>query len=349
MGALTPNFLFDLESRMRVVIENEFSRLLTNSWWKKVATTRNSESKRELITFLLSTANIERVGTGQVNYLDIEAAYTELVNDFAGAGLRLKEEQFDDLDGNGIQLAAKWASDIGALMGYWPQQEVARFLKTAHTDFIGYDKLAFFHAAHLTNPNNAALGTYANLFTGASSGDYPGAVPIHEIGSGAVPADVALQNLAKLQAYVAGFKMPNGITPRMLRLKGLIVPPKMFPRAVQLTNAKFIVQAGGASGAGSSDVEALVKNLGFAEPIQADELAGYENETTYFAVCEQVQSTEVGGVIYQERKPFKVNFYSGNDGANVELARSGEYEWICKGRNAVGAGHPYLLLKCKGA
>lgn len=349
MPAVTPNFLFDLESRMQVVLENEYARLSKNLWWKRIATPRQSGSKRELIHFLLSTATIVRTDTGQVNYDDIGSVYTEVVNEFASTGLRLKEEQFDDLDGNGINLASKWSSDVGALTAYWPQQEVTRFLKAAHTsEFVGYDKKNFFAVDHPVNPLDTSKGTFANLMTGAASGDYPGALPIHDTGSGAVAADVALQNLTKLQAYVAGWKMPNGEQPRMLRLAGLLLPPKMMSRGVQITNAKFIGQAA-SGGAASADVEAIVKNLGIATPIQADELSGFEDDQTYFAIAEQIQSTEVGGIIYQERKPFTIDWYTGREGGNVELARSGEYEWICKARNAVAPGHPYLLIKCKGS
>jgi hypothetical protein len=31
------------------------------------------------------------------------------------------------------------------------------------------------------------------------------------------------------------------------------------------------------------------------------------------------------------------------------LARADELEWLCKGRNVLGYGHPYLMFKAKAA
>jgi hypothetical protein len=188
--------------------------------------------------------------------------------------------------------------------------------------------------------------TFANLLTGApvvapAANPNPGKLPIDE----SVTPDVALQNLQKLVSYVASMKMPNGTQPRRLRLKYLIVPPALLFRAAQLTQAKFIAQAA-TGGAAVADVEALIAALGFALPIQADELAGFEDDKTYFAVCEQITETEVGGLIYLDREPFKINYYGPQ--TDAILNRADDLEWHCKGRNAMVPGHPYLVFKVKG-
>lgn len=351
MPALTPQFLMDLESRMQLITEREYDRLNSQLWWKLIARPRQMTTRREIITWLLSTAMIRDQGQGgNIAFEDIVSQYTEIEVGDAGDGLKLFKNQLEDLDGNGVDIAAQWSSDIGAYMSYWPQKLVTKFLKNAHTtDFIGYDKLAYFHKQHPLNPFRTYAGTFANVFSGsaaAASGNtpaYPGALPVHGVGSGAVTADVALQNLQKLVAYIASIRMPNGEDPRHLRLRGLIAGPLLFPRLVELTQAKTIAQAIGASAAATRDVEALIRALGFAQPVQADELAGFESDTTFYAIAEQITSSQLGACLYNEREGFKIDYYGPQDDAILSRAR--EFEWHCHGRNSVSAGHPFLLFK----
>lgn len=339
MPALTPSFVMDLESRMQVITEREYDRLNANLWWDKVAKTRPSTGRREIITWLLSTAQIvDQQKGGQIRFDDIVSQYTELENKFSGAGLKLQRSQLEDTDGGGMELSAQWSADIGAYMSYWPQKQTAYFLKNAHTAslFTGYDSKAYFATDHPYNPFLDSAGSYANLLTGGN------AFPIDD----AVTADVALVNLGKLFAYIASLKMPNGEDPRMLRGKWIFCSPRMFPRVVQLTSAKFLAQAA-TSGAGSADVEAVIKALGFATPIQCDELAGFENDTTYFVACETLASSQLGGIVYSQREPYRINYYGTMDQAI--LSRSQELEWHCIGRNVVAPGHPFLIMKCKAA
>src|SRR5690606_29195271 len=114
---------------------------------------------------------------------------------------------------------------------------------------------------HQVNPYRPTVGLFHNILTSTASGAYPGACPIDT----SVSLDVAMANLAKIVGYIATVKMPNGEDPRFLRPKAILCGPRLFPRAVQLTNAKFLA---GASG-GTSDVEALIKALGYATPTQA--------------------------------------------------------------------------------
>jgi hypothetical protein len=349
MGALTPQFLMDLESRMSIISEREYSRLSSNLWWQMLTKVRPSNGRREVITWLLSTAMIRDEGKGgNIAFDDLVSTYTEFENKWSGAALQIRRDLLEDVDGGGMDLAAQWSGDIGAYMSYWPQKQVTDVLKNGHTlataagGYTGYDGKAFFATDHPVNPFNTSAGVYANLLTGGASGAYPGALPLDV----SVTPDAALTNLGKLMSYVATFKMPNGVDPRFLRPKGLLCAPALYPRLVQLTNAKFLAQVAGSSAA-SGDVEAVIKALGYAQPVMADELAGFESDTTYYVICEQLATSQLGAVIYSEREPYKINYYGVMDIA--ELNRMDMLEWHCKGRNAVSTGHPYLLIKCKGA
>lgn len=336
MPALTPSFLFDLESNLRKIVDDEYSRLASDLWWSKVAKVRPSSSKREILTWLLSTAQIEDQGLGgNMSFEDMVMRTTEFTNKDSGNGLKLRRQQFEDLDGNGVDIASQWARDTAAYMAYWPQKQVVAAMKAGETG-LAYDGKAFFATNHPVDGGSSST-TYSNLLT--SSVDI----------SAAVSAAVALENLQSVFAHIASIKMPNGEDPRRLRPAGLIVPPKLYGRAVQLTSAKSIAQAVGSAG-GSADVEALIKSLGYGTPIMADEFAGFESDTTYFVVAEQVSTSQLGAMVYSEREPYRITYYTGQGGgtgADAVLDRAQELEWHNHGRNVTAYGHPFLLFKCK--
>lgn len=349
MGALTPQFLVDFESNIQTISENEYARLSSDLWWSKFMKTRPSSSRREIIAWLLSTAQIESRGKGgNLAFEDVISQYTELENLDAGAGLKLKKQQLEDTDGGALDIAGQWSSDIGAYMAYWPQQQLVSLIKNGESG-NSYDGVPFFSNAHPLSPYTNL--TYANIFTGAAAStpstdpndaSYPGACPIDD----SVTVDVALANLAKVVSYIRSIRMPNGVTPRFLRPVALIGGPRMQFRMEQLTSAKFIAQAA-SSGGGSGDVEKAVKSLGLVEPIVADEFAGFESNTTCFLAVQQLSSSQLGSFVYVDREPFKIDYYGMMDDA--QLGRAQEFEWHCTGRNVAGYGHPYLFFKLKAS
>jgi len=343
---ITPEFLFDLESNMRVIQSQEYQRLLDALWWNRVAKTMQSGAKKERINWLLDTAKIERPqgshGGGQQIFEDMVMQTTEYENENAVAGLELKKEQLEDLDGNGVDLATNWSRQVGAQAAYWPQKEVARAIRDNGDT---YDGLPFFSAIgspHEVNPFNPGIATFANDFTGAASGDYPGALPV----GGATTLDAALDNLQKASAYIATIKMPNGEDPRMLKVNAILHPPALTARFQQLTSAQFLAQAA-SSGGGSGDVQAVIRNQGLGEPIEAAELATAFGgaDDTYYLLAQEITSDELGAFVYVDREPFSTIFHGPQ--TDSELARIRKFQWTLEGRNTVGAGHPYLMFRCQ--
>jgi phage major head subunit gpT-like protein len=331
---ITPSFLFDLESNMRVISSREFQRLTSNLWWNRVAKRMTSGAKKERISWLLDSARIVRTiaGGGQVPFEDIVALTTEYENLNAAAGLKLKKEQLEDHDGNGIDLAAHWSRQMGAYAAYWPQKMVAEAIRS---NPVCYDGQTFFHAsAHPVNPFLSGGPTFGNRFTGAASGIYPGALPI----GGATTL------VQKAIAYIASIKMPNGEDPRHLRVVGIMVPPALTARAQQITNAKYIAQAA-ASGGGSGDIEAIVRNWGLGQPIEAPELGSAfgGSDDSWYLLAQEITSDELGAFVYVDREPFSIVYHGPM--TDAELARKREFQWTTEGRNVVGPGHPYLLFK----
>lgn len=345
MSALLPNFIHTLDAKITGISTDNYSRLSKNLWWDKVAVRRNSESRMERINWLLSTAMIERPnashGGGQAIFEDIVGLYTEFENENATAGLTLKKETILDTyngipGGEAMNIAAKWASDVGKVAAYWPQKCIAEAIRS---NPVTYDGKTFFAANHDQNPFDSEAGTYANDFTGSASGIYPGAVPI-----GGGDLAVAQNNLAKAVAYVTSIKQPNGQLPRNLAVRGILVPPALYTRAVQLTSAFFL---SGAS-SGPNDTKDLIAALGLGAPILAPELgSNYEggSDTTYYLVAEEITGDELGAFAYVDREPFNMITHDGV--SDAELARKREFQWILEGRNTVAPGHPYLLFRCQ--
>ena len=348
MSAITPEFMTDLETRMRSIVVDEYNRLNKRTWWQLVARRTESVSRRERLVWLLSTAKIERPnakhGGGQAIFEDLVAQYTEFEAENASAGLELKKEQLEDVfngvpGGEGMALAARWSKDVTSYAVYWPQQEVANVIKANPK---AYDGKNFFASDHPVNPFDTAAGTFANHFTGSANGIYPGALPI----GGTTTIDAAVANIAKAIAYVASIKMPNGTTPRNLRLGGILVPPALEARAQQITNAKFIAQASQAGGALSGDIEAVVRNFGLGQPVVCTELGAAfgGSDSDYYLAVEGVTDDELGALTYVEREPFSILYHDGMSSA--ELARKRTFQWTTEGRNVVAPGHPFLLFKC---
>lgn len=348
MGALTKEFLIDFESNLRSIVESSYAGFSTNLWWSRFMKRRSTQSRKETVAWLLSTAQIREINKmgGEQVFEDLVQTYAEYEMKAAASGLKMDRFKLEDLDGGGVDIGGKWASDIGAYMAYWPQKKLAELIRNGEAaTSLGYDGQVFFSAAHPVNPGDTGLGTYQNVFTGAASGSYPGACPIDD----SVTTEVALQNLSKIVAYVKGIKMPNGEDPRFLRPVCIIAPPRMQQRVVQLSNAKFLAQANG-----TGDVEKLIASFGFSEPVIADELAAAlgGSDNTFYIACEEAGSnaSQVGSFLYLDREPFKITYYTGQGGGtgvDAVLDRADELEWHCKGRFAASYGHPYTFFKCK--
>jgi hypothetical protein len=342
MSAITPAFLIDLETNMKLISAQEYQRLASNLWWTQIAKTTTSGAKKERVSWLLDTARIQATGKGggNIEFEDIVSQTQEYEHENAAAGLKIKKEQLEDLDGNGVEIASHWSRQIGAYASYWPQKQLA---KAIIANPVTYDTKRFFAVDHPVNPFNLSAGTYANLFTGSASGIYPGALKIDD----SVTVDVALGNLAKIIAYTASLRMPNGEDPRFLVLDKLFIPPRLAARAQQLTNAKFIAQIAG-SGAASADVEAVIRNFGLGQPIVCPELqaAFGGSDTDFYVGMSELTTNPHGAFLYSNREPFSVLYYGPQNDA--QLARIREFQWMTEGRNTIMPGHPYLLFKVQG-
>jgi len=392
---------------MRAIQEDEYSRMLMaeNIWWPRVSKTMTLDGASERLTFFLSTAEIRPVGFGgSVPFEPLVTQSTELVPQRYAAGIKVNRDQLLDLRGGGLDILQAWSAQIGTKTVYWPQRLMSEIIMNgAATDGSAnaYDGVPFFAdnatttvfggisvPGHPFNPWRPLLGGYSNWLHGNSATvtqpngttyTYPGKLPIDN----SVTIDIAFQNLGTLIAYVGGLKMPDGITPRFLRPRALLVPPALVPRVAELTGAYFIAQAAN-SGGGSGDVRETIKRWGLDTPIEVQEFAKTTNytaqivqaaqtstgqatgiqttytetiqgsDTTYYLVMEENMSSTLGGLIHVIREPFKVNYFTGDGssgastGIDAVLNRALELEYICQGRISAQYGHPYGVIRVDG-
>ncbi len=150
-------------------------------------------------------------------------------------------------------------------------------------------------------------------------------------------------------AYIKTIKMPNGRDPRMLRPAGILCGPAMYPRVSQLLDAKFLAVAA-ASGGGSADFTGYTQRLGYGKVIEAPEFVEAEYDTSYFVIVELARRSQLGALVYVDREPYNIRYYTGRGGGtgvDAILGRSDELEWQSSGRNVAGYGHPFLIIKVK--
>lgn len=391
VGALTPSFLFEVERRLRNIEEFEFARMLSSRviWWNKVGRVSNIAGKSERVTWFLSSANIRQVTPADGSFIDAgDITFEQLVTQTAEYfpalhtdGFKISKFEVMALDGTGLDALQTIMSGWGALSAYYPQRLMAQIiLNGAATDGSAnaYDGVPYFQGnatstpfpsvnGHPVNPFFPGYGGYATKLTGASSGSYPGACPIDDTQT----FDVAVTNLAKALAYVAGIAMPNGQDPRMLQVAGILHPPRMKLRVQQLTNARFY-GAAASGGAGTQDMADGVKTIfdnAAGWPLEAQELSSARtytfkaangstktvtgNDTTYYLITTENFTSQLGGLLLTMFMPFRTTFYSGESGASTGLDaildRANQLEYHHQGVMAANYGHPYGLFDCLGS
>lgn len=391
MPELTPSFVFSFERRMRAITEEEYARRLSDKfmWWNRIARPMPIEGQTERVAWLLDTATIEPIGptgTGRLGFQELVTQTAEYPTFRHGRGIQVHRDQIEDLDGTGLDILAKWSGNVGNETAYYPQRLFSQLLLNgANTDGSAnaYDGQPFFAdnttnggVGHPYNPYDPAATGYANWLHGAASGTYPGACPIDPVN--ATTVDVAFQNLQKVITWISTLRMPNGVDPRFLTPIGLLIPPALTQRAFQITDAKFIAQAAGSSGGGAGDIEAVHLAYGLGEPIIAQELGAATSysfnmpfvtvpntnsnvtfkkesvtgsDTTYYVICQEMQTSRLGGLLYVTRKPFKVTYYTGDSGGtgmSADLDRMNELEYHVQGRMSAQYGHPYTIFRVDG-
>lgn len=355
---LSPTFVGNLRTQLRVIQERPYAAFLNskNAWWQYVAKVMPTNTEKQVIMWLLQTAQLQDTGLStDVVFRDLSILKAEFTPTNISAGLKLNLNQFTDTDANGVNILAGWTQQISEQAVYFPQKQVAKIILAGEST-VGYDGVDFFSNAHPYNPADAKnTATYANLLTSTagsipatdpSAATYPGAVNI----STSVSFETAFYNLQKVFSYIFSLKQANGQDPRFLRPRAILAPSALHPRVNALLGSKFAAFSAATAGTagGSTDIEGQLQALGFVEAYLCPEFDA-DSSTTFYVVVEQIASTELGALVWLEREPVGIQTYFPTDGQNSDLARRNEMEAIARGRASAIPGHPYLIFKCKAA
>lgn len=324
---LNPAFVSDLTTNLKVIASRSYEARNKDLWWQYVAAQKRSESKRQVLAWLLDHWKMHIETTdGQVEWEKAITRLHEYVHGFEAVGLELQESDFEDLDGQGVHVASEFVRKMGADFAYSPQRQLADAIKANPT---AYDGQPFFSTSHPVSgkAGDLSLGVYSNLIASK---------PIDDT----VTIDVAKKNLGAAIAAARAIKAPDG-APRALRPVKLLVPGEMQTRATDLLGAKFI------GAAGSTDHTAVISNWNLGTPLCADELgAAYGGSaTSYYLVMADATSDDLGAFVWSVRKDYSIQYPSLADAFYQE---SGKLRWTAKGRTALVPGHPFLLVKVTG-
>jgi hypothetical protein len=370
-GVIDGNFVFNIEKRFRVIFDNSYAQLLSSrtTWWPKLVKETNIDGLSLRLLWLLNTAGMSQVTAndggeagGSIDFDELVQVQQEMFPAMHRRGMKISKLRYQNALNGGSDPIAKWVGDEGSFC-VWYTQKLAAITILNGDNINTFDNVPFFSGVH---PNHAlqgaSSGTYANDFT---SGKGPGACPIDDT----VDILTALTNLSKALAYIAGaISQPDGETPRNLRPKFIMHPPRMTARVQQLLHMTFSPQMAGSAAASTDAVQNIFEYYGLGEPVECPEFDSHRtfnfvgptgsnasvtgNDTTYYIVCEEANESELGALHMVNRQPFTFHTYSGEgsaDGLDAVLGRSQDLEYHVDGVKSVNPGLPYTIFRCKGA
>lgn len=335
---ITPEWVGSFERGHRELITSTSKRVAINLHWDKFVSRKKSGGLIETYHYPIETSRIRREGQGgNKRFDDQAAAFLEIENENAGAGLRLTRNEIEDNTMASpelgkmsvVEFSRRWSIRMGHLQARWPNDLFFGALLSGETVVPKHLSTTFFSTSHVLNKFNPAGGTFANVLTGAANGAFPGACPIHMTGVGAL--DTAADNFAKAVGYIEGLRGPDGL-PRNLKVKHVLAGGALRKRLYELLDTKFFTQNG---------IENVMEKYGI-EPVISNDIP--PTSTDYYLFPELVDG-EDGGFIYQERQGFVLSGYS--LATEAELQRAKLFEWSLDARDGFGYGLPELAYKVK--
>jgi phage major head subunit gpT-like protein len=318
MAEITPTFMMTMQSNMNVRFSNAWSRILPQLWWDKVAIRDTASTLEEFYEWMLETAQIRPTGTSgdELDFEDIVAVSHRIKSENFGTALRLSRNSIED---NKYDRAAKWSADAGGASAYWPQRQIVSLIQQGKTN-KGYDGKTFFASDHPVNPYDAASGSYGNLFTGKP---------------------LTSTNLAAVVAEILKVRHP-GDAPRYLKPSLLLVDPSNQLAAQTITNAEIITDALTLGTNRAATATNMIKRAySFGQPVVVPEFSSEAG--VWYVGCEADEDALNGAFVYQERKPFELDSFTGL--TQADLNRLNVFEWHLRGRNTSAYGHPYLFYR----
>ncbi len=206
---LTPSNLNGLFTNYALMYSEAYKG--TAPWWRELATLVTSNTTTQTYAWMDKIPKLRQwVGSRQIqNVIGRSQIVTNLTFELTEA---IGREVLED-DQHGLY--APLASQMGQQAAKWPDQRIIEDVFTANPN--AYDGLPFFNASHLSNLEDAAVGTIDNLDAVALTlANYAAA-------------------RAKMMSYLGADGQPLGVMPNLL-----VVPPQLEGIARQILNADFV-------------------------------------------------------------------------------------------------------------
>ena len=319
MALWTIDHVINTETRFAKLQADAYAQALKNVWYDKILSIRPGEGKKQIVEWLLTTADLYNLGgSNAIRFDDLVTKSAEVTHDNFGAGLKIDRNQWED---DAFGFAGEWSRQMGSRMALDPQYAVIDLIKNGETA-LGYDGVAFYSKGHYVNPYTASGDQFDNLVDDMND--------IDSSFTNATNPVLSSAHLVAAIAYIKSQKMPNGRN-RNLRPNLLRVPPQLEKAAIELTSAVFI----GAT-------ENVIRNYQL-EVLVVNELA--DAPKSWYLDCLVGETPDLLPFVRFERQAFEMTSYNGM--TQAELSRQNALEWHVRGRFGHMYGHPYQSFKFK--
>lgn len=290
--------------------------------WPDVATEMPSGTEEEFYAWLKRIPELrEWIGPRQIN--NLSANVTRLKNKLFEDTLAIPRTKFED-DKWGLYANAS-VRELAFATKVWPDRIVADAILAGETA-LAHDGQAVFSASHPVNPDDASMGTQANLFT---------------------TRPLSFENVNYVRAQGAKLRAENGL-PMELVFDALIVPPDLELAANQIATAEIITPTGtttvGAAAFGAMAIGAQSNTLkGKIKPVVMPRL-GVTDSTSWYMAC---TTRAVKPFVFQNRMAAEFAWLNKPEDHGVFLYD--EYQYGVRARGAAGYGPWFLAIKVKAA
>lgn len=324
---ITRQYVVDFETDLAYKVVDAWSRTMKRVWWPRIMLVEPpSASRTRILEWNQETARIHHLGpSGKDQVYDpLVTASHEIEYAHFGNGLKLDRSQISD---DRIDRAAKWATETGSAIAYWPQRLAALLMRNGKvtTDPVtgktlqAFDGGAFFRKDHPVGGDSGF--EYSNLHNGV---------------------DFTAENVARIVAYVESIQH-GGAAPAGLMPTILITPTNFRWRGTQITSAEWFTDT--LNGSTAAGINVFKTAYDFEPPVFAPEL-NVEPDVWYLGVPADQDAFD-GALGYWEREPFSINTYQ--PASQYELQRTKEFVWDNYGRNGAFYGLPYRLHRCEAS
>ncbi len=306
----------------------------TESYWPMVASELTSDTREEDYPWLDRLPQM-REWQGERVVTNPSVRLQTITNKLFELTVGVKRTDIED-DKLGVYRPI--VEEVARQAKVWPDRIIANAVIAGESAVV-FDNQNFFDDGHPVNPDDPSqqIGgtntdtTQANLFTGAASGNYPGALPLSS------------DSLEKVTSYMMSLVGPDG-NPLEIMPDTLMVPPQLKWAAAKLLQAEMIGAdiTLAASGNAYNHGAAMQSNIlrGSMDLVVNPYLRG--DATSYYVLCTK---RAVKPFVFQLREA--PEFAVLTSPTDEHVFKHDEFLWGTRARGNAGYAQWFLAAKCK--